>query len=102
MYQLPAPKFEASNDTTKVTLYGYRDLKDMSIDDKVRACFQHCVLRFVENKRMTNATLRKRLGISERNYSIASVIIRETIGRGLIKESQRRREYVPYWWGHTS
>ena len=97
IYQLPAPSFEKYNNFTKVTLYAKRALKDMSIDDKVRACFQHCVLRYVERKRMTNKTLRGRLGIGDANYPSASKIIADTIKKGFIKESEKPKEYVPIW-----
>lgn len=96
-YQLPAPNFEKYENFTKVTLYARKSLKDMTLNDKVRACFQHCVLRYVENARMTNATLRERLGIGEKNYPAASAIIRATIDKKLIKESEKPKEYVPIW-----
>ncbi len=96
-YQLPAPNFEKYEDFTKVTLYARKSLRNMTLDDKVRACFQHCVLKYVENSRMTNATLRERLGIGEKNYPAASVIIRTTIEKKLIKESEKPKEYVPIW-----
>lgn len=97
LYQLPAPKFENFDESTRITLYDRRPLKEMTIDDRVRACFQHCVLRFVENGRMTNASLRERLGISEKNYPAATTIINATIERGLVKESDKAKEYVPSW-----
>jgi len=97
LYQLPAPNFEKYDNFTKVTLYAHKRLKDMTLDDKVRACFQHCVLKYVENSRMTNATLRERLGIGEKNYPAASAIIKATIGKKLIKESERPKEYIPFW-----
>lgn len=97
LYQLPAPSFEKYDDFTKVILYAHKDLKEMTLDDKVRACFQHCVLKYVENSRMTNTTLRKRLGIGEKNYPTASLIIRATIEKGFIKKSEKSKEYVPIW-----
>jgi len=97
IYQLPAPSFEKYDKFTKITLYAKRPLKDMSIDDKVRACFQHCVLRHVERKRMTNTTLRERLGIGDANYPTASKIIAVTIKKGFVKESEKKKEYVPFW-----
>lgn len=97
LYQLPAPKFERYDNFTKITLYAHKSLRDMTTDDKVRACFQHCVLKYVENSRMTNATLRERLGIGEKNYPTASSIIKSTIQKGLIKESEKPKEYVPAW-----
>jgi len=97
LYQLPAPSFEKYDNFTKVTLYAHKNLKEMTLDDKVRACFQHCVLKYIEKSRMTNATLRGRLGIGEKNYPTASIIIRATIEKGLIKESEKPKEYVPIW-----
>lgn len=97
LYQLPAPSFEKYDNFTKVTLYAHKELKEMSLDDKVRACFQHCVLKYIEKSRMTNATLRERLNIGEKNYPAASAIIRATIEKNLIKESEKPKEYVPIW-----
>ncbi len=58
---------------------------------------------YVSGKRMTNATLRGRLGIEERNYPQASKVIRDATESGLIKqhgggsESSRDRSYLPFW-----
>jgi len=97
LYQLPAPTFEKYENFTKVTLFSHKALKDMTLNDKVRACYQHCVLKYVENSRMTNATLRKRLGIGEKNYPTASAIIRASIKNNYIKESEKPKEYIPIW-----
>ena len=97
LYQLPAPSFIRYENFTKVIMYAHKELKDMTLDDRVRACYQHCVLRYVENERMTNATLRQRLGIGENNYPTASAIIRASIDQGYVKESQKPKEYVPAW-----
>lgn len=97
LYQLPAPSFEKYDNFTKVTLYAHKDLREMTLDDKVRACFQHCVLKYIEKSRMTNATLRERLNIGEKNYPTASAIIKATIEKGFIKESEKPKEYVPIW-----
>lgn len=97
LYQLPAPSFEKFDNFTKITLYAHKELKDMTLNDKIRACFQHCVLKYVEKSRMTNTTLRERLGIAESNYPAASLIIKATIKSGLIKESEKQKEYIPYW-----
>ncbi len=97
LYQLPAPSFEKFDNFTKVTLFAHKDLRSMTTDDKIRACFQHCVLKYVEKSRMTNSSLRERLGIGEKNYPAASAIIKATLQKGLIKESERSKEYVPIW-----
>jgi len=38
-YHLPAPNFCEYDDFTRVTLYAYQELRDMSIEDRVRTCY---------------------------------------------------------------
>ena len=97
LHQLPAPKFEEQEGITKVTLFAYKDFKDMTMDDRVRACFQHCVLMHVQNRQMTNASLRDRLKIKDSNHPAATAIINETMKQGFIKRHERRGKYVPDW-----
>jgi hypothetical protein len=55
-------------------------------------------LKYIEKGgRMTNATLRERLGIGEKNYPAASAIIKSAIASGFIKESEKPKEYIPIW-----
>nr|DAT00771.1 MAG TPA: hypothetical protein [Caudoviricetes sp.] len=58
----------------------------MSKEDKIRACYQHCVLIYMQEGKMTNKTLRNRLNIPESNYPAASKIISDTINSQKIKE----------------
>jgi predicted HTH transcriptional regulator len=98
IFQLPAPRFEAYDKFTRITLYAHKGLKEMTDDDRIRACYQHAVLLYVNGKkRMTNESLRNRLGISEGNYPYASKIIKQTIEKGLIRVSEKPKEYVPIW-----
>lgn len=103
LYQLPAPNFFAQETHTKIIMYAYQSLNDMNKNDKIRACYQHCCLKYVSNEKMTNQTLRERFKIEERNYSIASRIIRDSIAEGLIKDedpfnkSRKYAKYIPFW-----
>ena len=54
VYQLPAPDFRAGYRRTVVTIYGPRDFEGMDRDDRIRACYQHCALKWVMSERMTN------------------------------------------------
>ncbi len=71
--------------------------------DKIRACYQHCCLRYVNGELATNKSLRERFEVSEKNYSIISRIIVDAIREGLIKvydpksKSKKHASYVPYW-----
>ncbi len=95
---LPAPNFIKGDLYTKVTLYQQKTFKSLSKTDKVRATYQHCCLRFINNEPMTNASLRERFGLNKNSYPVISRIIKETIQAGLIKESdENSRLYIPYW-----
>lgn len=101
--QLPAPTFEAEDQFTRITLFAYRDFKDMSRSDRIRACYQHAVLRWVCRDFMSNATLRNRFAIKDSNYPMVSRVIKDTLGAELIKladpdnQSKRDRKYIPIW-----
>ncbi len=103
MFQLPAPEFMVTDDNTKATLYSHKAFKNMGKSDKIRACYQHACLCWVSNEQMTNTSLRKRFGISDANYAIASRIIADTLGEALIKPhdasstSKKQAKYVPFW-----
>ena len=69
---------------------------------KARACYQHSCLQYVSGQKMTNESFRHRLNIDDKNYSIASRIISDTLSRQLIKpynENQSRKyaQYIPWW-----
>ena len=75
----------------------------MDKQDKVRACYQHCCLKYVELEKMTNKSIRNRFNIKEKNYPMASRIISDTLEAGLIKETDPRStsrkfaSYIPFW-----
>ncbi|MDO8140317.1 MAG: ATP-binding protein [Candidatus Brocadiales bacterium] len=102
-YQLPAPDFIETENHLKVILYAYRSLSEMDKNDRIRACYQHCCLKYVSGEKMSNQTLRKRFNIADANYPMASRIISDTVEAGLIKlsdpESTSRKYayYVPVW-----
>jgi predicted HTH transcriptional regulator len=102
-YRLPAIQILVGVVRTTVTIFSYQKLSEMSRKDKINACYQHCCLRYLQNEKMTNQSLRERFEIEEKNYSIVSRIIRETLDAGLIKEedpdnkAKRYSKYLPFW-----
>lgn len=78
-YQLPAPNFVAEEEYLRVILYSFKTLREMNKDDIIRACYQHCCLKYVSSDFMTNQTLRQRFQIEEKNSAMASRIIADTI-----------------------
>jgi predicted HTH transcriptional regulator len=75
----------------------------MGRDDRVRACYQHCALKWVISERMTNQSLRERFGLAESKAAVTSQIIAATIESGLIKSdeamggSRKYARYLPFW-----
>ena len=101
-YQLPAPLFEVVEGQTRATLYAHKDLNDMDSSDKIRACYLHACLKWVQREQMTNASLRGRFGIEAKNSATVSRIIRETLAAELIRPfednmSKKYAKYVPFW-----
>lgn len=103
LFQLPAPSFEVKGTHTTATLYAHKTLADMSREDKIRACYQHACLKWIQNEALTNSTLRERLGVEPQNYSVVSRLIKEAIEAGAIKPiaqgdgSKKNTKYLPYW-----
>jgi ATP-dependent DNA helicase RecG len=103
MFQLPAPNFIASENFMKVIVYSPKTLRQMDRMDKVRACYQHCCLRYVSGEYMTNSSLRERFNIPEKNYSTVSRIISDSISEGLVSaydeasKSRKFARYIPFW-----
>lgn len=102
LFQLPAPLFEVPPGSTRGVLFAHKTLADMDRAERVGACYQHACLRYVMRDFLTNASLRERFGIEEKNKAIASGRIREAVDDGVIKpfdENAARRlmKYVPFW-----
>ena len=101
-YQLPPPMFEVAGQNTRVILFGPRPLSRMDKADRVRACYQHACLKYVNREHMTNSTLRQRFGIEVKNIAQASRIIREAVASGEIvphdeTAAPKQMKYVPWW-----
>jgi ATP-dependent DNA helicase RecG len=102
-FQLPAPDFRISPTRTTAILFAHQNFADMRKSDRIRACYQHCCLFHVSNKRMSNQTLRDRFRLSESSAATVSLIIKATKEAGLIKmdesesTSTRYASYLPFW-----
>ena len=68
----------------------------MTREDRIRACYQHCALKYVSREYMTNRTLRERFNLLDEEYVKVSKIIRDSVDVGLIKRDDSGR-YVPFW-----
>jgi predicted HTH transcriptional regulator len=100
LFQLPAPDFRVEGENTKVVIFAPRAFANMTAAERMRATYQHAVLKFLTGDRLTNSSLRERFGIEDQNAAQVSRILREATGSGLIKladPESPRAGYVPYW-----
>lgn len=98
-----APDIRTSHRRTVVVIFGPRDFEDMDRDDRVRACYQHCCLKWVMAERMTNQSLRERFHQPESKSAIISQIISAAIEANAVKPdekvggSRKYARYLPFW-----
>lgn len=102
-WKLPAPKIEKQDNYTKVILYSWEKISNLSKEDRIRACFQHCIIKYILKDYMTNSSFRERMNLSEKQYTVSSAIISQTMELWLIKvldpenKANRYTKYVPHW-----
>lgn len=105
--QLPAPLFDAPPGATRAILFSHKKLADMDKSDRIRACYLHACLKWVNNERMTNSSLRERFGIKTNNRAMVSRIIKDTVEKTLIvpentEAGPKFMRYVPFWASSSS
>lgn len=101
-YQLPPPIFEQTEEHTRTVLFSHREFKDMDKQDRIRACYLHACLRYVQRDYMTNSTLRNRFQIEEKNSSMVSRVIKDALQARRIApyDAQASKKFIKYlpWW----
>lgn len=102
IYQLPAPIFEAFEEHTRCVLFAYRDFKDMDKEEKIRACYLHAVLKYLNRQPMNNTTLRERFGVEVKNSAMISRILKQASEQNVIKPydesaGTKAMRYIPWW-----
>ncbi len=100
LHQLPPPDFRMEGEAVRVVFFAPRRFAEMTPEERLRACVQHAALKHESGQKMTNASLRERLGIDSHNASQASTIIRQALDNRLIRPADPehpRAGYVPSW-----
>jgi len=87
----------------KVTLSSPRKFAKMSQRERVQACYQHSVIKYLSNSAMTNASLRERFKLSVKQRAMISMLIKDALLAKVIKlkddnnRSTKYVEYLPHW-----
>ena len=103
LLQLPAPKFENSDNAFNAYLYAFRPFEKLTIEEKLRALYQHVTLFYIQQQFATNTSLRLRFGLSEKKGWAISKLVTSAKDSQLIKNfdpksaSRRYIKYVPIW-----
>lgn len=99
-HRLPGLELKVVDANFRAILLGARPFAEMTRIERARVCFQHACLKFHGGGLLTNASLRDRFGIEDRNAAQVSRVIRDTLDEGAIRLADAERPkagYVPYW-----
>jgi predicted HTH transcriptional regulator len=102
-FQLPPPEFTVKTQSFVATVFAPRSYRQMSLEERVRACYQHACLLWVSGQEsVTNSTLRQRFGLPSSQSSYISRLFSEALERRVIKPApgsgaRAKAAYVPYW-----
>lgn len=101
-FQIPAPKIELYDENTKVTLFTNIPFPNISMEDKLWACYLHACIKHVQGEQLTNSSLRERFGLKDSSSASVSRLIKEAVSLKLIKPldpntAPRYMKYIPEW-----
>lgn len=102
LFQLPAPRLDASDSALRVSLYAPKPLNAMTPDERIHAVYLHACLRYVMAQPTTNSSVRERFSISQANSAQASRLLKEAVASSLVRlrsdtASKRLTAYLPFW-----
>lgn len=100
---LPSPLPRVVEGNFSITIFGPRPFKDLTREERIRACYWHCCLQVEKNHYMSNQSLRERFKLPKKRYTQVSEVISAAQGAELIKpydseQGNRNARYVPYWY----
>lgn len=102
-FNLPPVKFTKSDQHTRIFLFPKKNLKEMTKQEKISACYQHACLMYEDGKPINNQSVRERFALSKNDSPVASRIISDTVDAGLIKSadiettSKKYMIYIPFY-----
>ena len=99
---LTAPKMTYYEESVRVVISAKGDFSKMTSEEKQWACYLHACVLYVEDRYLTNATLRNRFGLGEESSASVSRVIKDALADGKIKPfdpetAKRYMKYVPFW-----
>lgn len=103
LFGLPPLKFEELENAFRVTMYSPKSFAQLTEQERVEACYQHSIIKYLSSGSMNNTSLRERFKMSDKQRSQVSIVIREALALGKIKfrdpenTAPKFAEYIPSW-----
>lgn len=102
LQQLPAPRIQIYQESTKVSLFSQLDFANIPVEDKLWSTYLHACVKFTEGEALTNTSLRERFGVAETSAGSISRLIKEAVNKKLIRPvdpttAPRYMRYIPIW-----
>lgn len=102
LFGLPPLRMSPQENAFRVAIGAPRKFTDMSMPERVEACYQHAVLQFVSSGTLTNTSLRQRFKLHDKHRNQITNLIGEAVSKGRIKRKDadsgnKFAEYLPYW-----
>ena len=99
---LPSVIVETDDDFTRVIIAWLDSFQQWSVRDKLRTVYYSTCLDYIRGRSTTNASVRNRLGLPEKDVSIVSRLVQNAVAEGLLKledpaSGPKARKYIPYW-----
>lgn len=99
LQQLPTPKIKLYEESTKVTEIPFANL---SVEDRVWACYMHACIMYVQGEQLTNSSLRTCFGVPASSSGSISQLIKQALEEEVIKPldpttSNKYMKYIPFW-----
>ena len=103
LFGLPPLKFEELENSFRVTMYSPKSFANLTPVERIEACYQHSIIKYYSTGGMSNASLRERFKMHEKQRPQVSLVIKEALSLGKIKprdpnnSSMKFAEYIPFW-----
>lgn len=102
LFGLPPLAMSVQENAFRVAISAPRKFSDMSLPERIEACYQHAVLQYVSSQTLTNTTLRQRFKLHDKHRNQITNLIGEAVAAGRIKRKDvgsgnKFAEYLPYW-----
>ncbi len=102
LQQLPSPKMDIYEESTKVSLFSENRFSALTMDTRLWNCYLHACIKYLQGDYLTNSSLRTRFGLKDSSSGTISRLIKEAVDRQLIRPfdpetAPRYMKYVPIW-----